>query len=135
MESVDQHHQRITRAEDDIDGLKSNMIRLEVQMKGFGDILSRIEVGIRDAQNDLHSKRINPIALATVLISMLTFMIGGAWLISGQLSRTDVRLTDQQATITQLVAMRDRELDGVQHRIDRLDDRGGHGGEAVKAPD
>lgn len=143
MSEADQHqehHTRLSRAEDDIDGLKANMIRFEVQMRGFGDILSRIEIGIKESQerahNDIQSKRINPIALATVLVSMLSFMIGGSWLVSGQLSRTDIRLTDQQVAMSQLMLVRDRELDRMQLRIDRVEDRGDSRGsaQAGKAP-
>jgi hypothetical protein len=64
---------------------------LKVGMRGLGDVLQRIEASVSTAQqqwqDDKHASRINPIALASVLISIISILVGGAWLISGQLAR------------------------------------------------
>lgn len=76
-------------------GLKSDMSGLKSDVRGLGSILTRIELGFAEAQKRLDSEkdaaRINPVALASVLITIIVTLVGGAWTISGQLGRLDER--------------------------------------------
>lgn len=75
-------------------------------MRGFGDILQRIEQGVASAQQQWHddkqSSRLNPIAFAAVLITIITTMVGGAWLIGGELARHDERSAQQEKVIERI---------------------------------
>jgi hypothetical protein len=101
-----EHAARLSRVEDEVGGVKQQVTRLEAQMRGFGDILSRIESGISEAhqrfEDDKQASRVNPIALATVLITIISILVGGAWTISGQLARFDERSTYQQRAIDRM---------------------------------
>lgn len=104
----------------EIGGLKNEMTGLKAGMRGLGDILERIEKNVGDAQQQWHddkqAARINPIALATVLISIISILVGGAWLVSGSLARQDERSIQQQ-----------RELDRMEWRQWQLHKAGGPG--------
>jgi cell division protein FtsB len=69
-------------------------------MRGLGDVLQRIEASVSNAQqqwqDDKQASRINPIALTSVLISIISILVGGAWLVSGSLARQDERSVQQQ---------------------------------------
>lgn len=75
-------------------------------MRGFGEILTRIEDGVRNAQQQWHDEkqasRINPIALATVLVSIITVLVGGSWVIGSELARHEERSQYQQYLINQV---------------------------------
>lgn len=94
MSEVD-HGQRIGRVETEVQSLHINVSDLKADVKGLGSILSRIERGIetaqeRSAEREEHSKP-NVTAVISILITMITIIVGGAWLISGSLSRQDER--------------------------------------------
>lgn len=105
--SEEAHGPRIERVETEVStirtemgGLKSEMSGLQAGMRGLGDVLQRIEASVSNAQqqwqDDKQASRINPIALATVLISIISILVGGAWLVSGAISRQDERSVQQQ---------------------------------------
>lgn len=101
MSEVD-HGQRIGRVEAEVQSLHANVNALgldvtgiKADVKGLGSILNRIERGIetaqeRSAEREEHSKP-NVTAVISILITMITIIVGGAWLISGSLSRQDER--------------------------------------------
>ena len=102
VSDVEGHGARLTRVEGEVEairgdlgGIKTNMTKLETSMRGLGDILQRIEQNVAQAQ-DRHdhekmASRLNPIAFASILITIITILVGGAWTISGQLAREDER--------------------------------------------
>lgn len=94
MSEVD-HGQRIGRVEAEVQSLHTNVSDLKADVKGLGGILTRIERGIemaqeRSAEREEHAKP-NVTAVISILITMITIIVGGAWLISGSLSRQDER--------------------------------------------
>lgn len=111
--SEEAHGPRIERVESElstfrteIGGLKSEMVGLKAGMRGLGDVLQRIEASVSSAQqqwqDDKQASRINPIALATVLISIISILVGGAWLVSGSLARQDERSIHQQKVLDRI---------------------------------
>jgi hypothetical protein len=126
--SDDTHGGRIDRVETEVatirtemGGLKSDMSGLKSDVRGLGSILQRIEAGVGQAQqrfdDEKQASRLNPLAVGTVLLSIISILVGGAWLISGELSRHDERSIYQQ-----------RALDRVEQRT--WDARGVRGGPA-----
>ena len=117
---VNAHGERLDRVEtevatirDEMGGLKSEMSGLKSDVRGLGGILQRIEQGVAQAQqrfdDDKQASRTNPVALATVLLSIISILIGGAWLVSGELARHDERSTHQ---LRQLVLAEQRQWEG-----------------------
>lgn len=100
----------------DVAGLKSDMSGLKADMRGFGTILQRIDDGVKDAMNrvetDKAAARLNPTAVASVLMTLISIIVGGAWLVSGQIARLDER-----------DLRRDIEVIEMNKRIDRVDVR------------
>lgn len=91
-----EHGSRLTRVESEVETIRGELNSLNSQMSSFGSILQRIEQGIT---NDRQASRINPIALATVLITIISVLVGGSWLISGELARGDERSAYQMKMI------------------------------------
>jgi cell division protein FtsB len=124
------HGVRIASVEKEVSNIRSDLTGLKADVRGLSSILSRIEAGVTAAQQQWQDERvasrINPIALTTVLISIISILVGGAWLVSGGMSTTSTRLDDQEKFMSQMIVMRDRELNLVERRIDRLEVRG-HG--------
>lgn len=96
------HGARISRVEgeveairSDLGGIKSDMSGVKASMRGFGDVLNRIEQNVAAAQerhdHEKMASRMNPVALASILITIISILVGGAWTISGQLAREDER--------------------------------------------
>jgi hypothetical protein len=113
--SEESHGPRLDRVEKevstigaDVGGLKSDMAGLKSDMRGFGGILNRIEQGIAQAHqrfdDDKQASRLNPIAMASVLVTIISIIVGGAWLISGQLSRLDERSLRRDMEIIEMRA-------------------------------
>lgn len=100
LDKVETEVQTITR---EMGGLKSDMSGIKAGMRGLGDILQRIDASVSAAQqqwqDDKQASRINPIALTTVLISIISILVGGAWLVSGAIARQDERSIHQQQII------------------------------------
>lgn len=101
--SVEEHGSRLDKVESEVSTIRTEMAGLKSDVRGLGSILSRIEQGVASAQqrfdDDKHASRVNPIALATVLLAIITTLIGGAWLIGGELARQDEQNIYQQRTI------------------------------------
>jgi hypothetical protein len=104
---------RLTHVEREVSTIRGEMAGLTKEMgdvradvRGLGSILGRIEQGVAEAQqrfdNDKLAARINPIAMATVLLSIISILVGGAWLISGELARHDERSAHQQRLLNQI---------------------------------
>lgn len=104
---------RVTRVEGDVEvikteigGIKAQMTGLQSDMRGLASILHRIEEGVASAQqrheNDKLASRMNPIAFGSVLLTIISILVGGAWLISGELARHDERSFHQQRMIDQI---------------------------------
>ena len=90
----------------EIGGLKNKMTGLEAGMRGLGDVLNRIEQSVASTQqqwqDDKQASRINPIALTSILISIISILVGGAWLVSGSLARQDERSIHQQQVLDRM---------------------------------
>jgi hypothetical protein len=122
---------RLDRVENDITTIRTEMggiVRdvggLKSDVRGLGAVLTRIEDSISKAQerHDDREDRARPslVAVVSVLITVISMLIGGAWLIAGQLGRQDERSVWQQ-----------RQMDRVEHRVwlhqnDRGGDRSGY---------
>lgn len=126
------HAGRLTRVETDVNTIRSEMGSIKTEMtsvkadiRGLGGILERIEDSVTRSQDQqdqrLERSRPNMVAVATVLITIISILVGGAWTISGQLATTATRLDDQGHQTSQLIDMRNREFDYIQHRLDRMD--------------
>lgn len=117
MSEVD-HGARLARVEDEVGGIKGEVVGLKAQMRGFSDILNRIEAGVTTAQqrfdDDKLAARINPIALATVLISIISILVGGSWLVSGAIAREDERSV---WAAQQIERMDQRQWQGAPHGV------------------
>lgn len=76
-------------------GLKTEMGRVQSDVKGLGAILSRIEQGMLRAQEQQDqreaSSKHSPVAIATVLVTIMSLLVGGAWMIGSNISRMDER--------------------------------------------
>jgi hypothetical protein len=132
MSGVD-HEARLGRVEGEVQTVRTEVSALtnefsglKSDVKGLGSILTRIEQGVANAQqqwqDDKQASRLNPIALMGVLITIISIIVGGAWLISGQLASTSTRLEDSDKSIGRMIEMRDRELDLMEKRLDRVED-------------
>lgn len=97
---------RLTRVESEVSGIKNDVTDLKGQMRGFGNILERIERGISVAQKqaveDKNASRLNPIAMSAILITIISTLVGGAWIVGGDLARHDERSEYQQKTIDRI---------------------------------
>ena len=107
------HGQRISAVETEVQtirtevgGLRSDIVGVKADVKGLGAILGRIEQGVAaQAQrfdDDKLASRINPFAVVTIIITVLSMMVGGSWLISGEQARQDERSSSMQRQIDRL---------------------------------
>jgi hypothetical protein len=107
----------------EMSGIKSDVSGLKSDVKAFGGILSRIEQGVARNQERSEEKesqgRPSLVAMISVLITLISIIVGGAWVISGSLARQDASITRADQTAAVLVAVRDREVDQLKTRIDR----------------
>lgn len=124
------HDARIGRVEGEVQtirsemgGLKSDVSSLKGDVKGLGSILGRIEQGVLRAQDKSeereHASKPNLVAVVSVLITIISIIVGGAWLISGQLSRMDERSEWIQ-----------RQIDRTERRL--WNGRAHHGGDGAE---
>jgi hypothetical protein len=101
-----EHGTRLARVEKEVGGIQNEITGLKAQMRGFGDILNRIEQGVAAAQqrfdDDKQAARINPIAVAAILITIITTLVGGAWVVSGELSKHDAVSEFQQKMLDRM---------------------------------
>ena len=121
------HGQRISAVETEVQtirsevgGMRTELGVVKADVKGLGAILNRIEQGILRAQDQQDHREAqskpNLVAVVSVLITMITIIVGGAWAISGQLSRMDERSIWVQ-----------RQIDRNEHRLWREHAGGGNG--------
>lgn len=106
------HGSRISAVETEVQTIRSEMGGLKTEMgvvkadvKGLGAILGRIEQGILRAQDQDARQKLNPVAVVTVIITVLSMLVGGAWIVGGSMARQD-------ATVA-----------GIQQQLDRIDAR------------
>ena len=99
MPVSEEHGARLTRVEGEVEVIRSELGALSNQMSSFSSILQRIEQTIT---NDRQASRINPLAMVTMLISVISILVGGAWLISGELARGDERSVYQQRMLDRM---------------------------------
>jgi hypothetical protein len=128
------HDARIGRVESEMGGLRqevgtltTDMVGLKSDVKGLGGILGRIEEGVLRAQQKSEEKesasRPNFIAVISILITIISIIVGGAWAISGQLSRMDERDLQRNRELDLITKARDREFDRQEREVKRLEDR------------
>lgn len=102
MSGVEHHEARIGRVENEVSAIRGEMgalttevTGLKADVKGLGGILGRIEQGVLRAQERADEREVagkpNLVAIVSVLITIISIIVGGAWLISGQLARMDER--------------------------------------------
>lgn len=101
--------------------LSSDVAGLKSDVKGLGNILGRIEQGVLRAQEKSEEKedrnRPNLIAVVSILITIITILVGGAWTIGGNQARSDERDKQRDREIATITALRDRELNQQQQQI------------------
>lgn len=107
------HSARLSRVEgeveairNDLGGIKTEVTGIKAGMRGLGDILQRIEQSVASAQerhdDERRASRMNPIAFASILITIITILVGGSWTISGELARHDERSEWLQQTVQRI---------------------------------
>ena len=108
--------QRLDRVEIEVSEIRTGMVEMRTELRGLSSFMARIERALesrdRDDAEDRKASRPNIIAIVAVLISIISALIGGAWLIGGQNARFDER--DRQ---------RDREMGRVIAELDRVEKR------------
>lgn len=104
--SIREDFSTVTR---DLDTVKSDI-------KALGGILVRIESGVQRAQEKSEERsernRPNLTAIVSVLITIISILVGGAWLIGSSLATLDVRAVESL-----------RERDEMRVELARLEDR------------
>lgn len=129
----EEHGARLGRVESEVSSIKQDVAKLEkgftnvqADVRNLGNILSRIEQGVvaqgQRFDNDKQATRVSPVAVVTIIITVLSMMVGGSWLISGSLATTSIRLDENDKQTGRLIELRNREFDMIQRRIDRLED-------------
>ncbi len=88
MSEAADHGARLGRVESEVAGLKADV-------RSLGEVLGRIESGVLRAQEQAeHREQLskpNVTAMISILITMISIIVGGAWIIGGSLSRQDER--------------------------------------------
>lgn len=107
---------RLDRVETEVSEIRSGLTELRTELRGLGQFMSRIERALesRDAQEvvERQASRPNIIAIAAVLFSIVSALIGGAWIVGGQTARFDERDHQRDREVARIV----RELDRVEAR-------------------
>lgn len=128
MNNAGDHGQRIDRVEAEVTGIRgdvaaltSDVTGLKIDVKGLGGILSRIEAGVNRAQERSEERETankpSVVAIVSILITIITVMVGGAWVIGGSIARNQER-GEQMTTIIEMQAkFRDREMDQIRREI------------------
>lgn len=100
------HGVRLDRVEVEVSTISKDMAGLKSDVRSLASILHRIEDGVASAQqrfeNDKQASRLNPMALATVLITIISILVGGAWLVGGTQARLDERSIHQQRALDRM---------------------------------
>jgi hypothetical protein len=105
-------------------GIRGDVNRIQADVKSLGSILERIEVGVLRSQEQQEEReqrsKQSPVAIATVIITVMSMLVGGAWISGSNIARLDER---------SLWLERNQER-VEQHLWDARQDRGGPHGEA-----
>lgn len=134
MQDVGDHGRRIELVEGEVSGLRqdvasltSDVTGLKIDVKGLGGILSRIEAGVNRAQERSEEREVankpSIVALVSILITIITILVGGAWTIGGSLARGQERGEQTTRILEMQMLLRNRELDGIRAQLDRIDRR------------
>jgi hypothetical protein len=129
MPDVGDHSSRIDRVEIEMSGMRGEVLSLtndvaglKSDVKGLGNILGRIEQGVMRAQEKSEEKeqagKPNLIAVVSVLITLISIIVGGAWLISGALARSDERDKQRDREISTITELRNREMDQLHRQVE-----------------
>jgi hypothetical protein len=100
--SEEAHSVRLDRVEGEVgairsemSGMRTDMSQVQADVKGLGAILSRIEQGVLRAQEQQDQREAlakhSPVAIATVLVTIMSLLVGGAWMIGSNVARVDER--------------------------------------------
>lgn len=122
--SEEAHSVRLDRVEGEVSGIRSEMGdiktemgRVQADVRGLGAILTRIEQGVLRSQEQQDqreaSSRHSPVAVATVLVTIMSLLVGGAWMAGSNIARLDERSTWEQ-----------RQEDRLEQRVWIVDHRG-----------
>jgi cell division protein FtsB len=109
----------------EVSTLTNDVAGLKADVKGLGGILGRIEQGVLRAQEKSDEKedrnKPNLIAVVSVLITIISIIVGGAWMIGGALARSDERDKQRDREIQTITDLRNREMDQMHRRLEQLD--------------
>lgn len=107
---------RLDRVETEVDALRTVVAEVRGDMRsviiGLGEIKDSLKTRDRQDEESRRAGRPNIVAIVAVLVSIVSAMIGGAWVIGGLTARLDER--DLQ---------RDRQMARMEREIDRLESR------------
>lgn len=107
---------RLDRVEGEVAEIRAGLGELRSELRNVGSFIGRIEGTLRDWQERedrrAAASKPNITALVSMLITIVSILIGGAWLIAGQTARFDER--DRQ---------RDREIERMKDEMDRIEAR------------
>jgi len=103
---------RLDRVETDVAALSSAMSGVQHEVRGFGQSLATIIETLKTRDQDARAAKVNPLALASVLVTIILALITGAWATGSQYARLDER--DIQ---------RDRQVAQMQREIEKQDRR------------
>lgn len=100
------HGARLDRVETEVSTIRSEMSGLKADVRGLGTILSRIEDGVLRAQERAENReaagRPSLVAVVSILITIIATLVGGAWLVGGQLARLDERSVQREKDVDRL---------------------------------
>jgi hypothetical protein len=128
MQNTGDHGQRIDRVEGEVSGIRadvasltSDVTGLKIDVKGLGGILGRIEAGVNRAQEQSEQRatanKPNVVAIVSILITIITVLVGGAWVIGGSIARGQER-SEQTTTIIEMQErFRNREMDQIRREM------------------
>lgn len=134
MAGIGEHGARLDHVETEVrtirsemGELKSDVGRLSGDVRALGGILGRIEAGVERAQEKNEQKeqagRPSIVALVSVLVTIISIIVGGAWMISGNLAKQEERANAQAKLNEMFVLMRNREADQQNKDIRTLQDQ------------
>lgn len=131
MSDIAEHGQRIDRVEAEVSGIRadvntltSDMTGMKADIKGLSGILGRIEAGVNRAQEQSEQRatanKPKVEMVVSILITIITILVGGAWTIGGSLARSQERGEQTTSIIEMQARFRDREVDGLRRELDQL---------------
>lgn len=132
--SDENHASRIDRVEGDVSSIRGEISALardvgtvQSDVKGLGAILGRIEQGVVRSQEKSEEKadraKPNLIAVISILITVISILIGGAWTIGAALARSDERDIQRTRELDVATQFRNREADRLEDQMTRSNER------------